>query len=100
MVKKDDQLRQRVAYALSQLFVISFNSQLSDFGEGLASYYDHFMRHGFGNYKDLMMAVTVDPNMGFYLSHLNNRKTDTDNGTNPDENYATRNHAVVFYRSI
>ncbi|MEL6389306.1 MAG: DUF1800 family protein [Bacteroidota bacterium] len=86
--KGEDKLRQRIAYALSQIFVISINSNLNEFGEGLAYYYDNFMRHSFGNYKDLMLDVSIDPNMGYYLSHLNNRKTDEENGINPDQNYA------------
>ncbi len=87
-LKGQDQLRQRVAFALSQILVVSINSNLREFGEGLASYYDNFMRHAFGNYRDLLMAITLDPNMGYYLSHLNNNKTDLARGINPDENYA------------
>ena len=87
-IKGRDKLRQRMAFALSQILVVSTNSNLGEFGEGLASYYDHLMRHAFGNYKDLLLDVTLDPNMGYYLSHLNNNKTDLDRGVNPDENYA------------
>jgi uncharacterized protein (DUF1800 family) len=86
--KSTDQLRQRVAFALSQIFVISMQSGLSDFGEGLASYYDVLVGNAFGNYKDLMMDVAVHPCMGFYLSHLNNPKTDEVNNIHPDENFA------------
>lgn len=88
MVKGDDKLRQRMAYALSQIFVLSIESNLVDWGDNLAAYYDIFMRHSFGNYKDIMMDVTLSPSMGFYLSHLNNQKTDPERGINPDENYA------------
>lgn len=87
-IKGQDKLRQRVAFALSQILVVSTNSNLDEFGEGLASYYDNFMRHSFGNYKDLLLEVSLDPNMGYYLSHLNNNKTDLARGVNPDENYA------------
>jgi len=87
-IKGNDKLRQRVAFALSQILVVSTNSNLDEFGEGLASYYDNFMRHSFGNYKDLLLDVSLDPNMGYYLSHLNNNKTDAARGVNPDENYA------------
>jgi uncharacterized protein (DUF1800 family) len=81
-----DHLRQAVAMALSEIFVISMESDLRDFGEGLASYYDIFVDNAFGNYRDILEEVTLHPCMGFYLSHLNNRKT---NGTvHPDENYA------------
>lgn len=87
-LKGTDQLRQRIAFALSQIMVISINSSLTDFGEGLASYYDNFMRRAFGNYKDLLMDITLDPNMGFYLSHLNNNKTDLFKNISPDENFS------------
>ena len=60
--KAQDQLRQRIAYALSQILVISINSQLGDFGEGLASYYDILINNALGNYEDLLQQITVDPN--------------------------------------
>lgn len=87
MLQKD-RLRQRVALALSEIFVISIESDLQGFGEGLASYYDILKKHAFGNYKNLLTDVSLHPTMGFYLSHLNNPKTDTSQGVRPDENYA------------
>lgn len=84
----DDLLRQRVAYSLSQLLVISVESDLFDKGEALADYYDMLLDHSFGNYKDLLMAVTLHPSMGIYLSHLNNSKTIPERNIHPDENYA------------
>ncbi len=86
--KAEDQLRQRVAFALSQIFVISMQSGLGDYGEAVASYYDILIDHAFGNYKNLMLDVSLHPCMGFYLSHINNPKTDTINNIHPDENYA------------
>ncbi len=86
--KSEDQLRQRIAYALSQILVISLRTQLGDFGEGLSSYYDILVRNAFGNYEDILQEVTLDPNMAFYLSHLNNPKSNPEIGLNPDENYA------------
>lgn len=83
-----DLLRQRMAYALSQILVISINSDLRDWGECLSSYYDVLLTHSFGNYKDLLMAVTLHPSMGYYLSHLNNPKEDPEENIRPDENYA------------
>ena len=84
----EDLLRQRVALALSEILVISMNSDLIDFGEGLSHYYDILIKNAFGNYKDLLTEVTLHPCMGYYLSHLNNPKTDNAKNTNPDENYA------------
>lgn len=86
--KVSDQLRQRVAYALSQIVVISLQSQLGDFGEGLASFYDILIRNAFGNYEDILQEISIDPNMAFYLSHLNNPKTNEVLGIRPDENFA------------
>jgi len=87
-MSNDDQLRHRMAYALSQIFVISYNSDLGEYGDGLATYYDMLLDHSFGNYRDLLEDVTYSPMMGFYLSHLNNPKADPANNTRPDENYA------------
>ena len=82
----EDQLRHRVALALSEIFVISGNSDLGGFGEGLASYYDALLDGAFGNFRELLEDVTYHPCMGFYLSHLNNHKTQ--GNIRPDENYA------------
>lgn len=84
-----DQLRQRVAYALSQLLVTS-NSEppLNRRGEGLAFYYDILARNALGNYRELLDEVARSPAMGIYLSHQGNRKADPVKGTRPDENFA------------
>ena len=83
-----DLLRQRVALALSEILVISINSNLTDHGEGLANYYDILLDQSFGNYKDLLKEVTLHPTMGLYLSHYNNQKTNEAANIHPDENYA------------
>lgn len=92
-----DQLRQRMAWALSQIFVTSrfgngFTARTLEktTGEpqflGVVHYYDMLLRNAFGNYRDLLGEVTLHPVMGVYLSHLNNPKA-TEN-TEPDENFA------------
>jgi len=83
-----DLLRQRVAYSLSQILVTSINSDLRDWAESLSSYYDIFINNAFGNYKDILLQVAKHPAMGYYLSHLNNPKTDLENNIRPDENFA------------
>jgi len=88
LVMGKDQLRQRMAYALSQIFVISLNSDLNEHGFGLSSYYDRLAINSFGNFRDLLFDVTMDPNMGYYLSHLNNPKENIEENIHPDENYA------------
>jgi len=87
-LKSDDQLRQRVAQAYSQIFVISEKSDLQLSGPGLANYYDVLYSNAFGNYRDLLHEVSLHPAMGFYLSHINNPKSDPVNNIHPDENYA------------
>lgn len=84
-----DQLRQRVAFALSEIFVVSDNvAELGRQPAGLASYYDVLVRHALGNYRDLLREVTYHPAMGIYLSHLNNQRSDPEIGRFADENYA------------
>jgi uncharacterized protein (DUF1800 family) len=87
-MKGDDQLRQRMAFALSEIFVISEKSQLELSALGLADYYDKLYQNAFGNFRDLLEAVTLHPSMGFYLSHLNNERSNPDENIRPDENYA------------
>ncbi|WP_249185449.1 DUF1800 family protein [Moritella sp. 5] len=86
-----DQLRQRVAFALSQIFVVSSQeSTLAKYGDGLAWYYDLFVKHSFGNYRDLLQDITLSPAMGVYLSMQGNRKANLNENTFPDENYARK----------
>jgi uncharacterized protein (DUF1800 family) len=84
-----DQLRQRVAFALSQIFVVSYtDGTVSNYPRGVASYYDMLAANAFGNYRTLLEDVSLHPMMGLYLSHLRNQKEDLQRGRVPDENYA------------
>jgi uncharacterized protein (DUF1800 family) len=83
-----DQLRQRVAFALSQIMVVSQQSTLQNMPYALADYYDLLARGAFGDYRKLMEDVTLHPAMGVYLNMLGNQKPDTANNIRPDENYA------------
>jgi len=88
-ISGEDQLRQRMAFALSQILVISRkDATLENKPEPMAQYYDIFVRHGLGNYKDILKEVTLHPCMGWYLSHVGNQKADLSIGRFPDENYA------------
>jgi uncharacterized protein (DUF1800 family) len=87
-VQGDDQLRQRVAFALSELMVVSDSSTLFNTPTGLADYYDTLATHAFDNFRTLMQAVTLHPAMGVYLSVLGNEKPDASRNIRPDENYA------------
>ncbi|MBI3886736.1 MAG: DUF1800 family protein, partial [Opitutae bacterium] len=89
MIAGADQLRQRVAYALSQILVVSdLDSNVANGGDGSSSYYDLLARHALGNFRTLLLDVTRHPMMGRYLSHYKNRKANPASGTRPDENYA------------
>lgn len=84
-----DQLRQRVAFALSEIFVVSDrNDLIAGNPEAAAAYYDLLARDAFGNFRTLLEDVTLSPVMGAYLSHLRNAKADPEKGTSADENYA------------
>ncbi|MEM1119965.1 MAG: DUF1800 family protein, partial [Bacteroidota bacterium] len=98
-----DVLRQRVALALTEILVISQNSGFGDNAYAFASYYDMLLDNAFGNYRDILGAVTRQPAMSLYLTYMNNPRQDTiyelDWGvwppdtlsrrvTFPDENYA------------
>ncbi len=83
-----DQLRQRVAFALSEIMVVSQLGVLGNFTYSLADYYDMLARNSLGNYRDLIGDVTLHPAMGVYLSMLGNEKPDNALNIRPDENYA------------
>jgi uncharacterized protein (DUF1800 family) len=83
------QLRYRVAYALSQIFVVSMQDNgIGENARTAASYLDMLTDKGVGNYRDLLEAVALHPAMGVYLSHLRNQKADPTTGRVPDENFA------------
>jgi uncharacterized protein (DUF1800 family) len=84
-----DQLRQRMAFALSQILVVSDRADaLSGDHFGVAEYWDILARNAFGNYRQLLEEVTLSPMMGRYLSHWRNRKANITGTQLPDENYA------------
>lgn len=84
-----DQLRQRVAFALSQTLVVSDqNGALEGVALSLSHYYDQLALNAFGNYRSLLETITLTPAMGHYLSMFKNRKPDAVANTRPDENFA------------
>jgi uncharacterized protein (DUF1800 family) len=84
-----DQLRQRMAWALSQITVVSDNNgALEGIPTTLADYYDKLAQGAFANYRTLLGQVTLHPAMGNYLSMIRNRKEDAALNIRPDENYA------------
>ena len=83
-----DVVLQRVAFALSEIFVVSDLDILVVFPYGLADYYDVLLKGSNGNFRDLLYDIAMHPSMGIYLSHVNNNKADEEKNTFPDENFA------------
>ncbi len=88
-----DQLRQRLAFALSEIFVISDNNNVVRYRSyATSSYYDMLARNSNGAFSTVLKDVSLSPLMGYYLSHLGNRAKVLGPGgvvvSSPDENYA------------
>ena len=84
-----DQLRMRMAFALSEIFVVS-DREVANANTTLyriADYQDTLARGAFGSYRTLIEQVTLHPAMGYFLSHAGNRKADPAANITPDENY-------------
>lgn len=90
----NDQLRQRVAFALSEVFVISTNSVNA---RAVTTYHNTLANDAFGNFKTLMKDVTLSPGMGLYLNMLNSYKPG--NGQIANENYS-REQMQLFTTGI
>jgi len=87
-LKSKDQLRQRVAWSLSQILVIAEEGiGKSDENEPWTVFYDIFVKHAFGNYHDILREVSYSPMMSIYLTYHQNKAYQFA-GTYPDENYA------------
>jgi uncharacterized protein (DUF1800 family) len=83
-LNQTDQLRQRVAWALSQILVVSGTEIFQSYT--MQSYQRILYDYAFGNYRDILYKVTLSPGMGRYLNMVNNDKP---NGNQrPNENYA------------
>jgi uncharacterized protein (DUF1800 family) len=84
-----DTLRQRVALALSEIFVVAFDGLTGAYRQFmLAGYWDMLATHAFGNFRTLLEQVTLSPAMGVYLNMAGNQKEDPATGRQPDENFA------------
>jgi uncharacterized protein (DUF1800 family) len=89
LMTASDAVRKRMALALSEFFVVSLTGL--DFGwrsHAMAHYWDTLVQHAFGNFRDLLEAVTLHPAMGHYLNTKGNQKENPATGRVPDENYA------------
>lgn len=84
-----DQLRMRMAFALSEILVVS-DREVADGNatvNRIADYQDTLARGAFGSYRELLEAVALHPAMGYFLSHVGNRKADPRRNIAPDENF-------------
>jgi uncharacterized protein (DUF1800 family) len=88
-VTAPDQLRQRVAFALSELLVVGADSSTASYYHEIkAKYHDVLAAGALGNFRQLLEDVSLNISMGFWLTYLWNQKSDPVKGTAPDENYA------------
>jgi uncharacterized protein (DUF1800 family) len=88
-ISAPDQLRQRVAFALSEILVVSNSTgNLGNQPGALPAYYDVLVRGAFGNFRQLLENITLNPGMGRYLDMLKNDKANASGTRLPNENYA------------
>ena len=85
-VNGPDQLRQRVAWALGQIWVVS-GLKLNDASQMLP-YWRLLQQDAFASYRQIMSDITLSPAMGHYLDMVNNDKPNPAKGTGANENYA------------
>lgn len=87
---RPDQLRQRMQFALSQIFVVTRETEELNFNGSLActNYYDLLGKNAFGNWRSLIETIALNPIVGVFLSFIRNDKEDPNTGRNPDENFA------------
>lgn len=89
LIESSDGLRKRIALALSEIFVVSLNSLDVEWpSHAIAHYWDQLVNNAFGNYRQLLEDVTLNPAMGYFLNTKGNQKEDLAKGRQPDENYA------------
>ncbi|MCC6814717.1 MAG: DUF1800 domain-containing protein [Rubrivivax sp.] len=91
MMSAPDALRRRWAFALSEIFVVSaagIGGNTNWPGFATTRFWDLLCEHGFGNYRTLLEAITLNPAMGGFLNTRGNQKEDPASGRVPDENYA------------
>ncbi|HCW21795.1 MAG TPA: DUF1800 domain-containing protein, partial [Achromobacter sp.] len=88
-ISAEDQVRTRVAFALSEIFVVGVQSITASWPLfGAAGFMDLLAEHALGDYQALLTAVTKNLSMGCMLTYRGNRKEDPKTGRHPDENYA------------
>ena len=88
-IVEPDQLRQRVGLALLDMLVVGIDGLVLNWKQfAAAGYLDVLLDNAFGNYRNLLDAITTNAAMASFLTFLGNRKANTATGAQPDENYA------------
>ncbi len=88
LMTSSDAVRKRIALALSEFFVVSSSGlNFSWPSQGAAAWWDMLVSNAFGNFRNLLQDVTLNPAMGYYLNTKGNLKENTTTGRAPDENY-------------
>ncbi|CAH0350310.1 DUF1800 family protein [Aquabacterium sp. CECT 9606] len=89
LLGRPDVVRQRMALAWSQIFVVSSSNMATPWGQFAAmAYWDILEAQGLGNFRTLLKAITLSTAMGVYLNMRGSRKADAVTQRQPDENYA------------
>ena len=89
LMKSPDGLRKRIALALSEICVVSLSGVDVNWRcHAMAWYWDQLVNNAFGNYRNVLQDVTLNPAMGYYLNTRGNQKENPATGRQPDENYA------------
>ena len=89
LIVEPDQLRQRVGMALLDLLVVGIGGVNLNWRQfAMAAYVDLLLDNAFGNYRQILDAITYNAAMGSFLTFLGNRKANAQTGAQPDENYA------------
>ena len=88
LIEGPDQMRKRMALALSEVFVVSLSSiNVLHPSYVIAAYWDVLTANAFGNFRQLLEALTLNAGMGLFLSSRGSAKENAA-GRQPDENYA------------
>lgn len=88
LITAEDQLRQRVGLALLDILVVGIEGIKAEWAQfAMAAYMDLLLDHAFGNYRELLGAITTNSAMGDFLTFIGSSKADG-KGSQPDENYA------------
>jgi uncharacterized protein (DUF1800 family) len=89
LIASPDQLRQRVGMALLDFLVVGIDGVNVPWRQfAVAAYVDVLLDNAFGNFRNLLQAISTNVAMGYYLTFAGNRKANPATGSVPDENYA------------